>query len=201
MGFVNAAFCLARFPLLAPPRHPHAQAAQTVVIPAPVPRPANAVVAPPVAPVAVAPYGAVSDCTSAGALAQNFVVTTNSSDAVSVGDFVALVFDFDLGTVVRTAVMLCSHWGQRRPMGRGLPALALDAPPAPHTPRAQVNDGSQYYNCTVNGFLPYNTVDDLCTSQANSPDPCPLGVGHHTVRRDWGRAGGGRGAGCRRSAT
>lgn len=45
-----------------------------------------------------------------------------------------------------------------------------------------MNDGSQYYNCTVNGFLPYNTVDDLCAAQANSPDPCPLGVGHHTVR-------------------
>ena len=37
-----------------------------------------------------------------------------------------------------------------------------------------------YYNATVNGFLPYNTVDDLCTDQANGPDPCPLAVGHHT---------------------
>ena len=27
----------------------------------------------------------------------------------------------------------------------------------------QVTGGQQYYNCTVNGFLPYNTVNDLCT--------------------------------------
>ena len=46
---------------------------------------------------------------------------------------------------------------------------------------AQITGGQVYYNCTVNGFLPYNTVDDLCTDQEDGPDPCPLGVGHHTV--------------------
>lgn len=64
------------------------------------------------APAAVAPaFGSVSDCTSSGALAQNFKVSTNTSDSVSVGDFVALVFDYDLTVVVRS--------GARDGAGRG----------------------------------------------------------------------------------
>ena len=69
------------------------------------------------APAAVAPaFGAVSDCTSSGALAQNFKVSTNTSDSVSVGDFVALVFDYDLTVVVRS--------GARDGAGRGAAACA-----------------------------------------------------------------------------
>jgi len=43
----------------------------------------------------------------------------------------------------------------------------------------QVDGGDVTYDCTVNGFLPYSITDDLCTDQANSPDPCPLKIGHH----------------------
>ena len=52
-------------------------------------------------PVPAPEVGAVSDCTSAGALAQNFKVGTNSTDTVKIGDYVALEFGFDLNKEVR----------------------------------------------------------------------------------------------------
>ena len=77
--------------------------------------------------------GAVADCTSAGSLAQNFVVTTNSSDTVAVGDYVGLTFDFDLEQEVRAARIAA---GVSRLSGSSLRALTPSRPPLwpPRTP-------------------------------------------------------------------
>ena len=131
--------------------------------------------------------GTVTTCSTASSLGKNFVPSSNSTNP-AVGDFLGLTFDFDLEQVVRAASAL------RPPRARGASARVPVFHRCPvwfvrysfhfsSVPFAwmQVTGGQVYYNCTVNGFLPYNTVDDLCADQEDGPDPCPLGVGHHTV--------------------
>jgi hypothetical protein len=45
-----------------------------------------------------------------------------------------------------------------------------------------ITGGTASYGFTFNGIPFSPTVNDLCTEQAGGccPDPCPLGVGHHT---------------------